>query len=365
MSIKVGDTVKYGAKINGKIKVKTADVVDIKGEKIYLSSTAVLHTSDQIKKGDKITDHHDFFIVESISPLVKMEEVLDNVLELLDEVTSPNRGMLYRHKRSKEFLTYYSNQRGEKPGSALFIRYDKNLKVIPSTDRYSRIKGDIVWAELKDVEFVAASVRDYQSQSSGLDTVSLKKLDKAIDVRAHMSEIEREPAHGWQEMKWKAESYGGYLTSPFERLIRWLTGKEKPYQLTRKKYDGWADIDTETVEALLAGTKQTKDQAVALLKKKIDQLEKAVPYDDKFYLGNYSYSEIEQIAIREAVRQNKIKLGKNSYVDSVKVTDEGGKEDINVTARTSMWSYNYSADVKIDGKAYKVKFHTTDMPTRL
>jgi hypothetical protein len=71
-SVKKGTKVSYGAKIAGKLKIKKSSVIEIKGEKIYLDSSAVLNRSDKVDSKDKIKFHHDFVVVESLEEAAKV-----------------------------------------------------------------------------------------------------------------------------------------------------------------------------------------------------------------------------------------------------------------------------------------------------
>ncbi len=87
--VKPGTKVVYGVKVGGKIKQKKAKVTDVKGEKIYLDSSAILHKSDQTLDRH-IQMHHDFYIedVEQISESLPVTKE-DPLVVIWEKPTSP------------------------------------------------------------------------------------------------------------------------------------------------------------------------------------------------------------------------------------------------------------------------------------
>ncbi len=66
-AIKVGDKVTYGAKIAGRLKMKSANITKVRGDgKFELDSGAILDKYDMVDSKAEIKQHHDF-IVESIN----------------------------------------------------------------------------------------------------------------------------------------------------------------------------------------------------------------------------------------------------------------------------------------------------------
>jgi len=62
-NIKKGDKVLYAIKTGSGIKTKKAVVTDIKNNKIYLDSSAILDMGDKVDSEKQIKMHHDFIIV--------------------------------------------------------------------------------------------------------------------------------------------------------------------------------------------------------------------------------------------------------------------------------------------------------------
>lgn len=92
MSSLVGQSVVYGLRKAGGIKKKKAKVDSVKGKKIYLDSSAVLHAQDRVKSVRDIEMHHDFAVVEKAS--------MSGLIQRLEEAKSP-RGR-------KNLLGYFS-----------------------------------------------------------------------------------------------------------------------------------------------------------------------------------------------------------------------------------------------------------------
>jgi len=61
----VGKKIKYAIKTGGGLKTKTGTVVEVKGDRIYVNTSAVLDEADQLAGGAKLEAHHDFYVIGS------------------------------------------------------------------------------------------------------------------------------------------------------------------------------------------------------------------------------------------------------------------------------------------------------------
>ena len=134
-AFKIGDKVSYGAKIAGKLKIKSGKIVAIKPNgKIELNTGAILDSSDKVSSKSEIEMHRDF-VIESVEldeakkdhfvyqkGVPKTKEVVHRGTEQSSKDWIEKNAKHFSHK-GKDFDIYKGKYPNVKPSDRLDYRY--------------------------------------------------------------------------------------------------------------------------------------------------------------------------------------------------------------------------------------------------
>lgn len=130
-SPKEGDSVLYGAKIGGKVKVKTGTIEKVRSDgKIILNTSAILDSSDKVDSKDDIEFHHDFVIeevklnevaktVDERNPDYHMERTKDKIETIAHPNGKPVYNLFYKDTKIGVLEPYSGSKEKRKPGSRI------------------------------------------------------------------------------------------------------------------------------------------------------------------------------------------------------------------------------------------------------